>query len=167
MRVKRYFLELKLSDYKDHNLIIPKNINIKEDKKKNFQINKFFYKKIGIDHYWRDRLVWTDKEWLKYVLNKNLETWVMRKGKELIGFYEKETHKDINEGELINMGILKDFREKKYGSTLLSHVIKNSLSNKESRLWVHTCSLDHKNALSNYKSRGFKIFKEEEISFVA
>ena len=112
-------------------------------------------------------MVWTDKEWLKYVLNKNLETWVMRKGKELVGFYEKETHKDINEGELINMGILKDFRGKKYGSTLLSHVIKNSLSNKESRLWVNTCSLDHKNALSIYKSRGFKIFKEEEISFVA
>ena len=34
-------------------------------------------------------------------------------------------------------------------------------------MWVHTCSLDHKNALLNYKSKGFEIFKEEEIDFVA
>ena len=167
MRVKRYFLELILRDYKDQNLIIPKSINIIKDKKKNFLINKFFYKQIGVDHYWRDRLIWSDKEWLKYVSNKNLETWVIKKDQEMIGFYEKETHKNTNEGELINMGILKEFRGKKYGSILLTHVIRESLLNKDCRLWVHTCSLDHKNALSNYKSRGFKIFKEEEISFVA
>ena len=35
------------------------------------------------------------------------------------------------------------------------------------RMWVHTCSLDHKHALQNYKSKGFEIFKEEEIDFVA
>jgi len=34
-------------------------------------------------------------------------------------------------------------------------------------MWVHTCSLDHKHALQNYKSKGFVIFKEEEIDFVA
>ena len=34
-------------------------------------------------------------------------------------------------------------------------------------MWVHTCSLDHKHALQNYKSKGFEIFKEEEIDFVA
>ena len=29
------------------------------------------------------------------------------------------------------------------------------------RVWVHTCSLDHKNALKNYLARGMKIFKSE------
>ena len=38
-----------------------------------FQLNKFFYKQIGIDHYWRDRLLWSDKEWLKYVQIKILK----------------------------------------------------------------------------------------------
>ena len=41
--------------------------------------------------------------------------------------------------------------------------IKNSFVNKPKRVWVHTCSLDHKNALNNYKSRGMKIFKTETI----
>ena len=32
-----------------------------------------------------------------------------------------------------------------------------------SRVWVHTCSLDHENALNNYIARGMKIFKTEII----
>ena len=44
------------------------------DDKNDYQLNKFFYKQIGLDHYWRDRLLWSDKEWIKYVTNKNLET---------------------------------------------------------------------------------------------
>ena len=42
--------------------------------------------------------------------------------------------------------------------------IKNSFLSKPHRVWVHTCSLDHKNALINYTSRGMKIFKKETIT---
>jgi hypothetical protein len=38
-----------------------------------------------------------------------------------------------------------------------------SLNKSINRVWVHTCSLDHKNALSNYIARGMKIFKTETI----
>ncbi len=132
-----------------------------------FQLNKFFYKQIGIDHYWRDRLLWSDKEWFKYVSNKNLETHVLKNGDDLIGYYEQEYHPELNEVELINMGILKEFRGQKLGSTLLNHAIARASRKNPHRLWVHTCSLDHKHALQNYKSKGFEIFKEEEIDFVA
>ena len=40
---------------------------------------------------------------------------------------------------------------------------KNSFLEKPTRVWVHTCSLDHKNALNNYMSRGMKVFKKETI----
>ena len=42
--------------------------------------------------------------------------------------------------------------------------IKNSFSENTKRVWVHTCSLDHKNALNNYISRGMRIYKTESIS---
>ena len=71
-RVKRYFLEIK--DFSNPiELNIPNNYQIILDDKKDFELNKFFYKQIGVDHYWRDRLIWSDKEWLKYAENKNLE----------------------------------------------------------------------------------------------
>ena len=32
------------------------------------------------------------------------------------------------------------------------------------RVWVHTCSLDHKNALKNYLARGMKVYNIEKVS---
>ena len=166
-KVQRYFLEIIFQGQKkiDFNLIYQPNISF--IKVQDFKVNKYFYKEIGADHFWRDRLIWTDKEWLKYINNKNLTTWAIKNENELIGFYEKEFHVDKNEIELINLGILKKFRGQKLGSTLLKHAIKNSFDYKSNRMWVHTCSLDHKFALNNYMSKGFKIFKKEEINFVA
>ena len=165
-RVKRYFLEIK--DFSNPiELNIPENYQIILDDKKDFKLNKFFYKQIGADHYWRDRLIWSDKEWLKYSQNKNLETHILKKGEDLVGFYEQEYHSSPNEVELINMGILKEFRGLKLGSTLLNHAIASASRKNPNRMWVHTCSLDHKHALQNYQSKGFQIFKEEEIDFVA
>ena len=165
-RVKRYFLEIK--DFSNPiELNIPENYQIILDNKKDFRLNKFFYKQIGADHYWRDRLIWSDKEWLKYSQNKNLETHIIKKAEDLVGFYEQEYHPGSNEVELINMGILKKFRGLKLGSTLLNHAIASASRKNPNRMWVHTCSLDHKHALQNYRSKGFEIFKEEEIDFVA
>ena len=165
-RVKRYFLEIK--DFSNPiELNIPENYQIILDDKKNFELNKFFYKQIGVDHFWRDRLIWSDKEWLKYAENKNLETHILKKGEDLVGFYEQEYHSTPNEVELINMGILKEFRGLKLGSILLNHAIASASRKNPDRMWVHTCSLDHKHALQKYKSKGFEIFKEEEIDFVA
>ena len=165
-RVKRYFLEIK--DFSNPiELNIPENYQIILDNKKDFSLNKFFYKQIGADHYWRDRLIWSDKEWLKYSQNKNLETHIIKKAEDLVGFYEQEYHPGSNEVELINMGILKEFRGLKLGSMLLNHAIASASRKNPDRMWVHTCSLDHKHALQNYKSKGFEIFKEEEIDFVA
>ena len=165
-KVKRYFLDY-IFDETEIVLNLNRNFKIEKDKTKNFELNKFFYKQIGKDHFWRDRLVWTDKEWRKYISNKNFETWIMKKGNELVGYYEREYHGDKNEVELINMGVLSEYRGQRLGSNLLTHVLKKAREEKVSRVWVHTCSLDHQNALKNYKSRNFKIFREEQIDFVA
>ena len=65
--------------------------------------------------------------------------------------------------EISYFGILEEYFEKKYGGYLLTEAIKKSFSDKIKRVWVHTCSLDHKNALKNYLSRGMKVFKSETI----
>ena len=165
-RVKRYFLQIKNFTH-PVKLNLPKNFKITLDDKKDFKLNKFFYKQIGIDYYWRDRLLWSDKEWSKYVENKNLETHIIKKDNELVGYYEQEHHLRLNEVELINMGVLTEFRGLKLGSILLNHAIASASRKNPNRMWVHTCSLDHKYALQNYKTKGFEIFKEEEINFVA
>ena len=130
----------------------------------NFQLNKFFYKNIGNKHNWVDRLIWTEAQWIDYISSKNVKTYVLKHKKDLVGFFELIHHQEKNEVEIAYLGILEEYHNKKLGSYLLSEAIKISFRSKIYRVWVHTCTLDHKNALNNYIARGMKIFKTEIIN---
>ena len=129
----------------------------------NFQLNKFFYKNIGKKHKWIDRLVWTENQWIDYVSNEKVKTYVLKYKGDLAGFFELIFHSEENEVEIAYFGILEEYQNKKLGSYLLSQAIQKSFKRDINRVWVHTCSLDHKNALNNYIARGMKIFKTETI----
>ena len=129
----------------------------------NFQLNKFFYKNIGKKHKWIDRLVWEESKWIEYVSNKNVKTYIFKKENDLVGFFELLEHTEKKEIEIAYFGLLEEYHNKKLGSFLLSKAIKKSFEYKIDRVWLHTCSLDHKNALNNYISRGMKIFKTETV----
>ena len=129
----------------------------------NFQLNKFFYKNIGTKHKWIDRLAWTENQWIDYVSNKNVETYVFKLKTNLAGFFELISNSKKKEVEIAYFGLLEEFQNKKLGSYLLSEAIQKSFKDNVNRVWVHTCSLDHKNALNNYIARGMKIFKTETI----
>ena len=130
----------------------------------NFQLNKFFYKNIGKKHKWVDRLIWTESRWIDYVTSKNVKTYILKFKDDLVGFFELIHHQKKKEVEIAYLGILEEYHNKKLGSYLLSEAIKISFKNKINRVWVHTCTLDHKNALNNYMTRGMKIFKTEIIN---
>ena len=129
-----------------------------------FKLKKFFYRNIGKSHSWVDRLTWTDKQWINYTSDRSVRTFVLKKKDDLAGYFELIMHKDKKEVEIAYLGLLEEYHNQKLGSFLLSSAIRNSFKEKTNRVWVHTCSLDHKNALKNYLSRGMKIFKKETIS---
>ena len=129
-----------------------------------FQINKFFYKNVGKKHRWVDRLIWSEKQWIDYSSDIKVKTYILKVDQELAGYYELIFHKEKKETEIAYLGLLEEYHQKKLGSYLLSSAIKSSFfENEIERVWAHTCSLDHKNALHNYLARGMKIFKKETI----
>ena len=129
----------------------------------NFQLNKFFYKNIGKKHKWVDRLIWDEQRWIDYVSSQKVKTYVLKNKDDLVGFFELIFHYEKNEVEIAYFGILEEYQNKKLGSYLLSQAIKKSFNKNVNRVWLHTCSLDHKNALNNYIARGMKIFKSEIV----
>ena len=130
---------------------------------KDFQLNKFFYKQVGKKYNWFDRLVWNDQNWINYISKTYVSTYVLKYNKDLVGFSELILDQKKNEIEIAYLGILEEYFGKKLGGFLLSELIKKSFSFNIKRVWVHTCSLDHKYALKNYLSRGMKIFKSEIV----
>ncbi len=128
-----------------------------------FQLNKFFYKNIGKKHKWLDRLIWNEQNWIDYLSSEKVKTYVLRNKDDLVGFFELIFHFEKKEVEIAYFGILEEYQNKKLGSFLLTEAIKRSFDENINRVWLHTCSLDHKNALNNYIARGMKIFKSEIV----
>ena len=163
-KIERNYLEINsLGDLKD-SIKSSNEYFIELINPTDFQLNKFFYRNIGKDHHWVDRLIWSDRQWIKYTTEKKLKTYILKKKNDLAGYFELILHKDQNEVEIAYLRLLKEYHNQKLGSYLLSSAIKISFLEKPNRVWVHTCSLDHKNALNNYLSRGMKIFKKETIT---
>ena len=126
-----------------------------------FQLNKFFYKQIDQKYFWKDRLEWSNQTWIEYVSDEKISTYVLKDNEDIVGYCELLFYKTKTEVEIAYFGILEDYFGKKLGGYLLSEVIKKAFELNINRVWLHTCSLDHKNALKNYLSRGMAIFKSE------
>jgi len=162
-KIVRNYLQLK--SLKELNTVAnpSENYFIELVSSKDFQLNKFFYKNIGKNCQWIDRLSWTDLDWMNYISDKKLFTYILKDKDEIAGYFELLFNRDIKLAEIAYFGILEEYFGKKLGGYLLSEAVKYSFNMGCKRLWVHTCSLDHKNALQNYLSRGMKIFKSETL----
>ncbi len=122
-----------------------------------FQVNKFFYKNVGKKYRWTDRLVWSDTEWTNYVSDQKVETYTLKVKNDLAGYFELIIHTDLQEIEIAYLGLLKEYYNKRIGGYLLSEAIKKSfVKNNIKRVWVHTCSLDHENALKKLFSKRYE-----------
>ena len=161
--VKRSYLEINSLKELQESIQPSKEYSLNLSEPIDFQLNKFFYKNIGQNHMWVDRLIWNENQWIDYVSNKDVKTYILKYKNDLAGFFELIFHVEKKETEIAYFGLLKEYQNKKLGSYLLSEAIKKSFIKNINRVWVHTCSLDHKNALNNYVARGMKVFKTEKI----
>ena len=166
MKVHRYYLEI--NSLKNLNQAISPNqsLILKKVDPPDIELNKFFYKNVGKNHRWVDRLVWNNLKWMSYLENKNVHTFILKLNEELVGYFEVINDFSTSSSEIAYFGILDDYIGKKFGSYFLSEAIKKCFELNSKKVWVHTCSLDHKHALKNYLNRGMKIFKEETINLV-
>ena len=164
INVDRSFLEINSIKKLNQSKSPGPNFKINQVDPPDFQLNKFFYKQIGKKYRWIDRLAWGDKKWIEYVENPRVKTFVLKDNSNLAGYYE--TIRDIgnDHSEIAYFGILEEYFGRKCGGYLLSEAINNLFKDGMSRVWLHTCSLDHENAIKNYLARGMKIFKSEKIN---
>ena len=123
-------------------------------------ISHFFFVNVGRPWKWYSRLKWTFKDWKSWVEREEVTTWIGYVQDSPFGYIELE--KQEMNIEIAFFGLLPQFTGKGQGSLFLSKAIRIAWSFGPNRVWVHTCTLDHKNALKNYMDRGFSIYKEEK-----
>ena len=163
-QIQRNYLEIKFISELIETKKPLKNLHLEKIEPADLQLNKFFYKEIGKKYRWIDRLTWSDKNWTDYLNTLGVVTYILKSNEDLVGYFEQNIYLQKCECEIAYFGILEEYIGKKIGAYLLSEAIKKSFETGSKRIWVHTCSLDHKHALDNYLSRGMKVFKSENLS---
>ncbi len=76
------------------------------------------------------------------------------------GYFELCEHDD-GAVEIVYFGLLPDFIGRGWGKYLLTGATQAAWGLGPSRVWLHTCTLDHPAALPNYLRRGFRAVREE------
>ena len=82
----------------------------------------------------------------------------------MAGYFESIIDVNYNHSEIAYFVILEEYFGKKCGGFMLSEAINKLFEDGNSRVWLHTCSLDHENAIKNYLARGMRVFKSEKIN---
>ncbi|MEX2115064.1 MAG: GNAT family N-acetyltransferase [Pirellulales bacterium] len=123
-------------------------------------INRDYYRDVGAAWHWVDRLSWSDAWWHTHAHQPELTTYVGYLDNEPIGYFELH-HRTDSGVEIAYFGLLPRFIGQSFGGALLTEAVTFAWQLGPSRVWLHTCTLDHPQALANYQARGFEIYNTE------
>lgn len=121
---------------------------------------RFLYDAVGRQWHWVRRTKYSDEELGRIIHDPRDEIHVLHVDGVPAGFAELDRRVE-GEVELNQFGLTADFIGQGLGKWFLQWTIDRAWSYGPKRFWLHTCTLDHPNALPNYKKAGFEVYKEE------
>tara|TARA_B100001013_G_C24612761_1_gene443896 strand:- start:865 stop:1425 length:561 start_codon:yes stop_codon:yes gene_type:complete len=122
---------------------------------------QWLYRTVGKEWYWASRYYWSLNQWSNRFADSAVSLWVMEYRSEPAGYYEFEEQQD-GDIEFSSFGLLPAAIGKGLGGHMLTDGLERAFELGASRAWLHTCSLDHPNALKNYQARGMELYKSEK-----
>ena len=119
------------------------------------ELSRFFYRSVGGDWFWVDRIPWTYDQWTAWTSAPGYELWTAWVEGTPAGYFELDRQPDGV--ELAYFGLLPGFTGLGLGGWLLTQALERAWAVEGTeRVWVHTCTLDGPNALANYVARGLE-----------
>lgn len=112
------------------------------------------FRKVGQDWLWFSRLVMADDQLRAILADPSVEVWELRGRKGAIGLLELDFREE-GQCELAFFGVTPEAIGTGAGRYLMNEAIGRAWARPIRRLWVHTCTFDHPNALGFYLRSGF------------
>lgn len=166
MQVTRTYLELHtIGQFKDAFGVFPA-VTIARAQRPAPELYRMCYRTVGEAFHWRDRWDWTNKEIAAHLADPAIQLFVAaratsKKKAQLAGWYELRRVAEDNSVEVAYFGIVAAEFGHGFGKHLLSSAVRDAWALGPRRVWLHTCTLDHPNALPNYIARGFTPYRTE------
>lgn len=118
------------------------------------------YKKIGDEWIWFSRLMMSDADLTAIVWHPQVEVYGLDVSGELEGLLELD-YRIPGEAELAFFGVTASLVGGGAARWLMNRALEKVWQQPISRFWVHTCTLDHPNALAFYRRSGFVPFRRQ------
>jgi GNAT superfamily N-acetyltransferase len=166
MHVTRTYLELKdRTQFKASFGDFP-DVTIARAQKPLPELYRMCYQTVGEAFHWRDRWDWTDEQISAHLADSAIQLFVATREADkqkvsLAGWYELRRVADDDSVEVAYFGIVSAEFGRGFGKHLLSNAVRDAWALGPKRVWLHTCTLDHPNALPNYIARGFTPYRTE------
>lgn len=130
------------------------------------ELYRMCYQTVGEAYHWRDRWDWTDQQIATHLSDPANQLFVAtravgEKKVALAGWYELRRVAEDDSVEIAYFGIVAAEFGRGFGKHLLSNAVYDAWGLGPQRVWLHTCTLDHPNALPNYVARGFTPYRTE------
>ena len=119
------------------------------------------YRAVGDDWHWHDRDAWTDERLRAHLAQPSVSVHLFTIGGETAGYFELQKH-NAGDVEIVYFGLAPAWIGKGLGGAMLTAATDAAWELGASSVWLHTCTLDHPNALANYRARGFEPYKVEQ-----
>jgi GNAT superfamily N-acetyltransferase len=164
--VVRTYLELLQRPAATPDIPWPDGITLTREAPCSVALARALYAAVGRKYHWYDRDAWTDERLAAHMADPNVAVWVLRDASRPVGYFELSTGSDSTVGsdpsvEIAYFGLIPSAQGKGLGKKLLEAAIRAGFDTPASRVWLHTCTLDHAAALPNYRARGFVPFRTE------
>lgn len=127
---------------------------------------RYLYTEVGRPYHWTDRLGWSHDQFAAYLADGSVTVHVLYVTHAPAGYYELRRHDD-GSVEIAYFGLLPEYTGRGLGGWLLTRAVRDAWGRGATRVWLHTCTLDHASALPNYLKRGFRQFKQESYEVEA
>jgi ribosomal protein S18 acetylase RimI-like enzyme len=121
---------------------------------------RYLYTEVGRAFHWTDRLRWSDDTIRDHLAMPGLSLWLLSWRAAPAGYFELREHDD-GSTEVAYFGLLPEYFGRGWGKFLLTEAVRQAWRTGPTRVWLHTCTLDHPAALPNYLRRGFRAVREE------
>ncbi|MCL6609792.1 MAG: GNAT family N-acetyltransferase [Geminicoccaceae bacterium] len=116
------------------------------------------YRRVGEPWLWFSRLLLTDAALTAILHRAGLEVWLPERAGEPIGILELD-FRTAGECELAFFGLVPEAVGTGAGRWLMARALERAWRPGIGRVWVHTCHLDHPEALGFYLRSGFRPYK--------
>lgn len=116
------------------------------------------FRRIGEPWLWFSRAAMPDTELESILTDPRVEIYILRDGSTDIGLLELDFRPE-GEAELAFLGLVPGTIGRGAGRFLIQEAIRRAFEKPIGRFFVHTCSLDHPDALGFYRRAGFEPYK--------